>query len=103
MLEGGGTDRKKEKKSTAKKPIKNESIHDGPSILKFLKIVEAPRGRKPAGTSHLPGDVLAVGSQQKDSQEKDDYHQSYDPNWNPALGFPNYKIARTFFFGGMKK
>ena len=71
--------------------------------LKFMKIVEKPPGRKPAGTEHLPGDVLAVGSQHKGTGQTDDYHQSYDPNYNPGLGFPNYKIARTFFFGGMKK
>ena len=65
MHEGGGTEKKKAKKSARK----NEESLEGPvpSTLSFLKVVEKIEGRKPAGTEHLPADVLAVGSQAKDS------------------------------------
>jgi hypothetical protein len=33
----------------------------------------------------------------------DDYYLQFDQNWNPSLGFPNYKIKKSFLFGGMKK
>jgi hypothetical protein len=59
MLEGGARDKKSTSKKSNKKSI---SEPEKPSILKFLKIVEKPQGRKPAGTEHLPGDVMAVGS-----------------------------------------
>lgn len=67
MLEGGGPDKKKNPyKSTDKKNAPKQRVesfdHDQPSNLKFLKIVEKPQGRKPAGTEHLSGDVLALGS-----------------------------------------
>lgn len=45
---------------------------------------------------------MAVGNGISAS-DKNDYQKGFDQNWNPALGFPNYKISRTFFFGGMKK
>ena len=66
-----------------------------------MKVVENV-GEKPAGAGYLPGDVLAVGNGMS-AADKNDYQQAFDQNWNPALGFPNYKIARTFYFGGMKK
>ena len=53
-------------------------------------------------TANLPADVIATGADSAVSN-KNDYLQSFDQNWNPQLGYPNYKIARTFYFGGMKK
>ena len=28
---------------------------------------------------------------------------AFDASWDPLLGYPNLKIERTFYFGGMKK
>lgn len=66
-----------------------------------MKIVEHG-DNKPVGTGQLSGPVLAIGGE-KNASGKSDYQQTFDQNWNPALGYPNYKISRTYFFGGMKK
>ena len=66
-----------------------------------MKIVEQG-DTKPNGAGQLSGQVLAIGGE-SNASGKSDYQQTFDQNWNPALGFPNYKISRKYFFGGMKK
>ena len=65
-------------------------------------IVENESEIKEKGVLDLPGEVVAVGAHESSAQ-KNDLQQAFDQNWNPQLGYPNFKIPRTFFFGGMKK
>ena len=70
--------------------------------LKYIKLVEKDFREKCAGMSVLPKDVVATGAPSTPA-EKNDLIQCFDQNWNPSLGYPNFKVRRSYYFGGMKK
>mmetsp|Transcript_38183 Transcript_38183/g.58248 ORF Transcript_38183/g.58248 Transcript_38183/m.58248 type:complete len:242 (-) Transcript_38183:790-1515(-) len=61
--------------------------------LDYLKLVE--------NSEFLIAEDAKVKSAEQGA--KSDYLRAFDSNYNPNMGYPNYKVERKLFFGGKEK